>query len=254
MEHSNRTRQLPVRRMITLVGIILVSVLCLPRLYSWMTTAGNTRSYFYNNRCLHYSPAYPSAGGPGCSPKCKRVGGKKNTSYSAGFHNTTHQWPEDLVHNMLLASKILKSYGKPHSLDTERRNYIHVTFDYYCCYSPDDAIKIGKYLNSQRWTPHEVRFDRVVCAIYSTGDMVSLVLMVDEKYQNRLLQWALQSEKDLEVGTGVQKHIPHNRLQNFHMTLATVNQSMFPVKVALEEINRVIQPGTWHSSPPHTDM
>ena len=59
---------------------------------------------------------------------------------------------------MLLASKILKSYGKPHSLNTEGRNYIHVTFDYYCCYSPYDAIKIGKFLNSQRWTPHEVRF------------------------------------------------------------------------------------------------
>ena len=250
MKYSNITRirqQLPVLIVGVVLGIVLLSVLCLPRLYSWMTAASNTQSYLYNNRCLHYTPSYPSAGGPGCSSKCKQVvGGKKNTSYGAGFYNTTHQWPEDLVHNMLLASKILKSYGKPHSLDTERGIYIHVTFDYYCCYSPDDAIKIGKFLNSQQWTPHEVQFDRVACVIYST-DMVALVLMVDEKYQNPLFQWALQTEKDLEAVTGVQKHIPHHHL--FHMTIATVNQSVFPVKAALEEVNRVIQPGTWHSSP-----
>ena len=218
-----------------------------------MTTVGNRnrkQTYFNTNRCQHYSPNYPSAGGAGCSLECKQVdGGKQSSSFGSGFYNTTHQWPKDLVHNMLLASKILKSYGKPHSLDTERKIYIHVTFDYYCCYSPDDAIKIGKFLNSQKWTSREVQFDRVVCTIYGTGEMVALVLMVDEKYQNDLLQWAVQTEKDLEAVTGVKKHIAHNNLQNYHMTLATVNQSVFPVKAALEEINRVIQPGTWHSSP-----
>ena len=43
--------------------------------------------------------------------------------------------------------------------------------------------------------------------------------------------------------------IPHTRLQNFHMTLGTVNQSFFPVQSAVEEINRVIPPGKWHKTP-----
>ncbi len=97
--------------------------------------------------------------------------------------------------------------------------------------------------------PHEVWFDQIVCAIHSTGDMVSLVLMLDEKSQEDMLQWALDSERDLEIKGGVHKHIPHTHLQDFHMTLATVDQSVFPVQSTVMEINRIIPPGTWHSAP-----
>ena len=73
--------------------------------------------------------------------------------------------------------------------------------------------------------------------------------MVDENSQKSLLRLALETEQDLEAKTGVHKHIPHNQLQDFHMTLGVVNQSVFPVQPAVEEINRVIPPGTWHSAP-----
>ena len=92
-------------------------------------------------------------------------------------------------------------------------------------------------------------FDRIVCAIHGKGDMVSLVLMADKESQERLLQWALKNEQDLEAATGIRKHIPHNKLQDFHMTLATVNQSTFRVRPAVDEINSSILPGRWHSSP-----
>ena len=47
------------------------------------------------------------------------------------------------------------------------------------------------------------------------------MVMVDKKSQEDLSHWALKNERDVEVATGVHKHIPHTRLQNFHITLGT---------------------------------
>ncbi len=232
--------------------IVFLGILCLsPR---WPRTSDVGISPNLANRktvkCPYYSPAYPTAGFPGCSPECISRDGKKNSSYGASFHNNTHSWPKDLVDNMHRAADVLKKYGTPTSLNTERSHiYLHMAFDYYCCYTPEEGIKIGEFLNAYTWTPHEVWFDKMVCAIHGTEDMVSIVLMLGKKSQEDMLQWALDNERDLEAKAGVHKHIPHTHLQEFHMTLATVNQSVFPVLPALEEINSVIPPKTWHSTP-----
>ena len=203
-----------------------------------------------SEKCLVFSPAYPSAGGPGCSPRCIEKDGKKTSMFGAAFYNNHQQiWPEELVKNMQLAASILTTFGQPQTLDTEGRRSLHLAFDYYCCYTEEEGIKIGQFLNSYSWTPHEVWFDKIECAIHGYDNAVSLVLMVDKKSQEDLTQWALKNERDLEVATGLHKHIPHTRLQNFHMTLGTLNQSNFPVQSAVEEINRVILPGKWHKSP-----
>ena len=68
--------------------------------------------------------------------------------------------------------------------------------------------------------------------------------MLDENSEKDVLQWALDNEKELEVQTGVHQHIPHTRHSGFHMTLAAVNQSVFPVQLAVKEINKMIPPGT----------
>ena len=142
--------------------------------------------------CHEYSPAYPSLGGAGCSLKCLSDG-KQNLSYGAVYYNNTHRWPSDLLSNMHHAGELLKKYGPVSSLDTERNCYLHVALDYFCCYSPEEAVKIGEFINNYDWRPQEVRFDRLVCAIHSTGSMVSLVLMLDDDSQARLLQHTLNS-------------------------------------------------------------
>ncbi len=78
------------------------------------------------------------------------MGGGWEWRSSAGFHDSTHKWPKDLVYNMHLAANILKKYGTPNSLNTyaELSNYLHVAFDYYCCYTPQEGIKIGEFLNA----------------------------------------------------------------------------------------------------------
>ena len=207
------------------------------------------RIFGTSEKCLVYSPAYPSAGRAGCSSRCIEKRGKKTSTYVAAFYKENHHWPRELAENMELAASILKKFGQPRSLNTERGRHLHLSFDYYCCYTEEEGIKIGQFLNSYSWKPHEVWFDKMECAIHGHGDLVSLVLMVDKKSQQDLTQWALQNERDLEVTTGVHKNIPHTRLQDFHMTLGTLNQSNFPVQSAVEAINRVIPPGQWHKSP-----
>ena len=232
-------------------------VLILVTLLFWRGPGVNNNKVSYLDlraaMCKEYSPAYPSAGGAGCSPVCQTDPSGKQLTSSVGviFMNATHKWPLDFIRNMHLAGNMLKKYGVVTSLDTERKiYYLHVAFDYYCCYTVEEILKIGEFLDNYHWTPHEIWFDRLVCAIDRPGNMVSIVLMVDSKSQNKLLQAALKCEQDLEEYTGIHKHIPHTKLQGFHMTLGTVNQSLFPVLTAIDEINRAIPPGTWSSIHP----
>ena len=201
-----------------------------------------------DEKCRVYSPAYPNLGRAGCRPRCIKKEGKKTSTYVAAFYKDNHRWPKELVTNMQLAASVLKKYGEPRTLNTEKGRELHLSFDYYCCYTEEEGNKIDRFLNTYSWRPHEVWFDKIECAIHGYNDAVSLVLMVDKKSQEDLTRWALKNERDLEIRTGVHKHIPHTRLQNFHMTLGTVNQSYFPVTSAVEEINRVIPPGKWHKN------
>ena len=203
-----------------------------------------------SEKCVVYSPGFPSSGGPGCSSPCIENGTKKISSYGATFYNDDNQWPGKLVENMELAASILRKFGEVRTLNTKGGQHpLHLTFDYYCCYTEDEGIKIGQFLNNYPWAPHEVWFDKIECAIHGYGDLVSFVLMVDKKSQQSLTQWALKNERDLEVTTGLHKHIPHTQLQDFHITIGTVNQSNYPVQSAVEEINKVIPPGKWHNFP-----
>jgi len=100
-----------------------------------------------------------------------------------------------------------------------------------------------------RWTPQTISFDKIICAIHTHGDLVSLVLMVDEGSQKKMLKYVLENEKELEKTSGIRKNIPHTRFQGFHITLGSADQNKFPVRSALKEINRVISPGHWHRTP-----
>ena len=206
------------------------------------------RVFRKSEKCPVYSPAFPNLGRAGCKIRCVKKGGKETSTYVAAFYKDDHDWPKELIENMKVAASILKRYGHPNTLDTEKGRHLHISFDYYCCYTEEEAVKIGKFLNSYSWKPHELWFDKIECAIHGYGDAVSLVLMADKKSQRELIRWVLKNERDLEV-TGLQKHIPHTQLQGFHMTLGTVNQSSFPVQSAVEEINRIVPPGRWHKSP-----
>ena len=254
MSPSIRSRTMAFKNYRTVVFTFIVLILVTLLFWRGPGVDNSKVSYLdlHAAMCKEYSPAYPSANGPGCSSVCQTDPSRKvlTSSYALTFKNATHKWPLDFLHNMHLAGNMLKKYGVLASLDTERESYLHVTFDYYCCYTVEEILKIGEFLDNYHWTPHEIWFDRLVCAIHSPGNMVSIVLMMDSKSQSKLLQAALKCEQDLEKYSGIHKHIPHTKLQGFHMTLATVNQSLFPVLPAIDEINKAIPPGTWSSIHP----
>ena len=81
--------------------------------------------------------------GPGCKTKCETKNGQPTYTYAALFLNKTHSWPKDLLENMHLAGSVSKKYGTPRSLDTERPVYLHLTLDYYCCYTENEAVMTG---------------------------------------------------------------------------------------------------------------
>ena len=177
--------------------ILLIFVVVLVLLFKWPFSKLSRRS----EKCLVYSPAFPSEGGPGCGPRCEaREGTFPTRRYGAAFRNKFHSWPSELIENMELAASILKQFGQPQSLGTaEGGGDLHVAFDYYCCYTEEEAVKIGKFLNNYSWTSHEIWFDKIECAIHGYGDAVSLVLMADKKSQQELTRWALKNERDLEL-------------------------------------------------------
>ena len=111
--------------------------------------------------------------------------------YSIFFYKT-HNWPKDLVQNVLHAASILKRY------DTEQSFYLHISFDYYCCCTVEESSKIGAFAKNSY--PVEVSPHLLVCVIHVPEDMASLVLMVEENSQNSLLQrLTLDAEQDLEA-------------------------------------------------------
>jgi hypothetical protein len=95
--------------------------------------------------------------GPGCKTKCYPKDNQRTSTFAAIFLNKTHNWPKSLLDNMHFAASILKKYGTPKSLDTERPTYLHVTFDYYCCYTENEAVKIGEFLNSYKYVFIEIQ-------------------------------------------------------------------------------------------------
>ena len=111
-----------------IVLFVLIACCVLFLLFKWPFVS---KIFGKNEKCLVFSPAYPSAGGPGCSPRCVEEGGKKTAMYGAAFYaGDNHQtWPKDLVENMELAASILKKYGEPRSLDTEGGRKLHLAFD-----------------------------------------------------------------------------------------------------------------------------
>lgn len=195
-------------------------------------------------RCMIRSPAYPSAGGPGCASRCTA----ENRSSAAGFRNGSTPWPEDLVRNMHSAAAILKRFGTPVSLDTERSFGLHAAFQYFCCYSPQETAVIESLLRSYQWVTRKISFDHLECAVHAPDSQTSLVLMGDAQSQKLIADWTLDFEREMEK-VGIRMHVPHTRLQAFHMTLGVVNESTLPVNTAVDAINNEIRPSTWHAEP-----
>ena len=97
-----------------------------------------------SENCFVHSPASPNLSPAGCKIQCIGKEGKETATYVAAFYKD--DWPEELVDNMKVAASILKRHDHPKTLDREKGRHLHISFDYYCCYTEEEAVKIGKFL------------------------------------------------------------------------------------------------------------
>ena len=51
---------------------------------------------------------------------------------------------------------------------------VWLSFDYYCCYTGHEAVKILQFLECYFWTPHGVKFDKMGCVVIGYDDFVAL--------------------------------------------------------------------------------
>jgi hypothetical protein len=187
------------------------------------------------------SEAYPSYG-PGCNVKCEE--GYEYASLT--IDNSTTKWPKELVMNMYKATNILTQFGKPESLAIHKRSWLHVTVNYYCCYSKQEVIRIKQFLANYKWMVQEIVFDKMACAVSHT-DKISIILMANEKSQRDLLKLATAIENEMETKMNIPIRISRTKLQKIHMTLGMVFRQTFPAQKAVNQINEEIPSHAWHN-------
>ncbi|GMH95882.1 hypothetical protein TrST_g3400 [Triparma strigata] len=195
------------------------------------------------------SETYPSAGGADCPTKCEE--GKKcaNAIYHVGaddeMQNTVGA--ENFLANMKLAGEVVTSFDS--SVEPEFGTKVHVSFEYWCCYTDEELKTIKKVLDDWEWDPQDVTYDRAEVRIDNpnsdgTISHYSICIFLDEESNKRMMEYVGSIEAQIEAA-GVKINNPREKQEPYHSTLAVVDGRNFPVEEALKKINKLIAPGTW---------
>lgn len=201
-----------------------------------------------NMACPYYSPTWPSNGGPDCPSACP----DGRTSVGVAFYDV---FPRHFT------DKVTKAAQRVMALDAAHTTYVendagnafmnsHISFAYYCCQTEEEKQAIKAVLeNWDGWTPHEVKFSSVSCAMDGpTFDHVSLVINLDEPSNALMMSWVAALERKLEL-EGINLNVHRWQQEPFHSTLAVVNGSGYPVSQAVQRLNAEHPPGSWTSQP-----
>ena len=169
-----------------------------------------------------------------------------NTVFKHGFNLS--KWQEQMTE----ATAIMRKSGRVMSTDAmngvaHTHGYpFHLSFNYFCCYTPSQWSTIKDVLMVARvWTHgHEVTWDKVVCRIDGPSNHISLILLADRASNKRLMRWIGDVEA-LITRAGVPVHVSRSEQQPFHVTLGVVDGSSgYPVDTTIDEINSKLR-GKW---------
>ena len=215
----------------------------------------------------HKSETFPSEGGPDCPQRCARgthsyythfwlgrpvVGGvlysrglvPRDTALAFEHGFNLSKWQEQMNEGTAIMRKLGHVLSTDAMAGVQLTNGFpyHLSFNYFCCYTPYQWIRIKEVLRYSRslWNKvQKVTWDRVVCRIDgpSKTDQISLILLADDASNKRLMRWIGEVEARL-LHAGLPVHVSRSKQQPFHVTLGTVNGSSdYPVDKALDEIN-----------------
>lgn len=156
--------------------------------------------------------------------------------------------------------KIRKAGDLVKSIDPENTVYLdgrgdrvasHISFSYYCCYSEADLQKIRAIVMDDKswWKPEKLNVSYATCAIDGPAlDHVSFILMLDKASNQMMMNWVLDMEHRIQ-SAGVPIHLSRRYQEPYHTTIGVVNGTAYPVKKAIEELNRLFPPGSWLQDP-----
>lgn len=185
--------------------------------------------------CPSFGANFPSLGGPGCPCPCEI---NDSMSSATVYWADAHTWPAELSRRVLAAVEVLRGFGPLLSTDALR---LHLPLSYHCCVGKRAWPVIKEVSDSFPWRRIPVAFAPLVCAVSGLPDTVSLMLPVDAASSQALEEEAASYEAAL-TAQGV-AHVPHSRLQPHHITLATVNATLFRVADAIAAVNAEVSVG-----------
>ena len=131
----------------------------------------------------------------------------------------------------------------PLSRDTS----IHISFNYFCCYSDADKDTIKKVLAAHDWPLMNVSYDQPTWRIDSDAsdvDHYSIIILLDDASQEVMHAEVAKVEEEVRAA-GIDIHVPRSQQEPFHSTLGVVSGSKFPAIAALDALSVEVPRGTW---------
>lgn len=121
-----------------------------------------------NNICPTYSKSFPDDGDePDCAFPCGLAhpffGGAAYKLTSQGSPPQPPTSVQAFSESMERAGGIMRKHGTV--IDTEAAGSLHLSLQYLCCQSMEDAVKVEKVWNSMEWPLLNVTFSHAVCRV-----------------------------------------------------------------------------------------
>ena len=243
-EHNLKKNKRFIRCIVIVTVMIIITSVSAILGYTLKSDSEQQQTTDSSQKCTYHHPQYPYLGGGACSKACyseNYASPPLNLKLSQDPSSFSSQFQSDYESaGMLLASTGLDiGKGGEHIIDYDPAG-MHMTLDYFCCYSPIEIQAIDEIAKSFKWPPVEVSIDRLICTKNDYTDSAELMVLLDADSQQKLLPIVKQFEEEM-AAQGLFVNVPRSENIGFHITLAHVNQSVFEVNRMVDEINRNIK-------------
>ena len=159
------------------------------------------------------------------------------------------------VQSMEMADSAILKYGDSATVTPlSQGTHVHLSFNYFCCYSKEDKHTIKSVLNKYDWPLIDITFSEPVWRIDSDAndvDHYSIIVLLDDESQTKMQKMIEDVEATIRAA-GVDVHVPRSQQEPFHSTLGVVSGKDFAAIAALQAVNEVVPPGSWNSAGPIT--
>jgi len=188
------------------------------------------------------SETFPSSGGADCYYECA----SGQSCYAYGYRVGEIESPQARAFDFAMrrAGEILQTFG---DIDVTYGDGLHISLNYFCCYSPSDMAVIKDVLAGVQWPLLNVTFDQPTWRIDSDAEEAahySIIVMLDEPSQRTMLDFVGEIEA-LVRAAGVDIHVPRSDQEPFHSTLGVAKGLSYPSVAALQAVNAEFPPGSW---------